>query len=124
MATLRGVTHDALSPAPGTPGIVRELAFAGDDVRVLRARGEPGIVSGWHHHGDHDVYGYVAAGTVHFEGGPGGRDRITVGQGDFFHVPAHLVHRERNPSDRDGQEIILFLRGSGPMSVNVDGPTE
>jgi hypothetical protein len=32
------------------------------------------------------------------------------------------VHRDVNPSDTEGQEAILFLRGSGPMVVNVEGP--
>ncbi len=122
MTTLQSRQKDALVEAPGTPGIVREIAFTGDDARVIRARVEPGIVSGWHHHGDNDVYGYVVSGSIRFEGGPGGTDMIAVGQGDFFHVPARAVHRDVNPSAIEGHEVILFLRGSGPVVVNVDGP--
>jgi quercetin dioxygenase-like cupin family protein len=122
LSTLQSRSKDALSGAPATPGIVREFAFKAADALVIRARVEPGVVSGWHHHGDYDVYGYVVSGTMRFEGGPGGHDSITVTAGDFFHVPAQLVHRDINPSTSEGHEGILFLSGSGPMVVNVDGP--
>jgi uncharacterized RmlC-like cupin family protein len=89
---------------------------------VIRSRVEPGVVSGWHHHGDYDIYGYIVSGAARFGSGPGGRDAISVGPGDFFRVPARTVHRDVNPSSKEGQEIILFLRGSGPMVVNVEGP--
>jgi uncharacterized RmlC-like cupin family protein len=98
------------------------MAFQGEGFLVVRSRVDPGVLSGWHHHGDYDVYGYVVAGVARFEGGPGGRDAVSVGPGDFFHVPARTVHRDVNPSQREGQEVILFLKGAGPMVVNVDGP--
>jgi quercetin dioxygenase-like cupin family protein len=122
IANIRALENDSLSEAPGSPGIARHLAFKGDDFLVVRSRADPGVVSGWHHHGDYDVYGYIVRGSARFENGPGGRDAITVGPGDFFHVPARTVHRDVNPSGREGQEVILFLRGSGPMVINVEGP--
>jgi hypothetical protein len=27
-----------------------------------------------------------------------------------------------NPSQSEGQEVVLFLKGAGPMVVNVEGP--
>ena len=122
MAKVRSLQKDALSEAPGTTGIIRHLAFQGEGFRVVRALVDPGVVSGWHHHGDHDIYGYLASGSIRLENGPGGRDAVVVGPGDFFHVPARTVHRDVNPSRGEGQEAILFLRGSGPMVVNVEGP--
>ena len=121
MVTLQRRAKDALSAAPGTPGIMREFAFQADDALVIRARVDAGNVSGWHHHGDYDVYGYVVVGVIRFEGSPGGHDTIDVGRGDFFHVPARLVNRDVNPSPTESHEVILFLRGHGPMVVNVDG---
>jgi uncharacterized RmlC-like cupin family protein len=100
------------------------MAFQGGGFLVLRARADPGVSSGWHHHGDHDVYGFMVAGTARFESGAGGRDVVSVGPGDFFHVPAHTIHRDVNPSTTEGQEVILFLKGVGPMAVNVDGPEQ
>lgn len=122
MADIRAIEKDALSEAPGSPGITRHLAFRGDDFLVVRSRVEPGVVSGWHHHGEHDVYGYLISGSIRFEDGPRGRDATSVSPGGFFHVPARTVHRDINPSATEGQEAILFLRGSGPMVVNVEGP--
>jgi len=68
------------------------------------------------------AYGYVVSGTVRLEGGPDGREAITVGPGGFLLVPPHTVHREANPSPTEGAEVILFLQGTGPMVVNVEGP--
>jgi uncharacterized RmlC-like cupin family protein len=89
---------------------------------VVRSRIEPGVVSGWLHHGDYDIYGYIVSGSARFENGPGGRDAISVGPGDYFYVPPRTVHRDVNPSGTEDQEVILFLRGSGLMVVNVEGP--
>ncbi|HEY6101665.1 MAG TPA: cupin domain-containing protein [bacterium] len=122
MAKIQGLGKDVLPGAPGSPGITRHMAFQGEGFLVVRSRADPGVLSGWHHHGDHDVYGYMVSGVARFEGGPGGRDAVSVGPGDFFYVPARTVHRDVNPSATEGQEVILFLRGGGPMVVNVDGP--
>jgi hypothetical protein len=40
----------------------------------------------------------------------------------FFFVPSHTVHREINPSATERGEVILFLRGTGPMVINRDVP--
>src|SRR5574341_1054843 len=114
MAKIEGRAKDALSGAPGSPGITRHTAFQGEGYLVVRSRANPGTVSGWHHHGDYDVFGYMVVGAARFESGPGGRDAVSVGPGDFFHVPARTVHRDVNPSATEGQEVILFLRGAGP----------
>src|SRR5215212_4441139 len=122
MPKIQGLQKDALSEAPGSPGITRHLAFQEEGFLVVRSRVELGVVSGWHHHGDYDIYGYLVSGSARFENGPGGRDTISVGPGDFFHVPARTVHRDVNRPGSEGQEVILFLRGSGPMVINVEGP--
>ncbi len=121
-SNITALSKNALSPGRSTPGITRHLAFKGEGYQVVRSRVAPGVASGWHHHGDYDVYGYIVSGTVRFENGPGGKDAVNVGPGDFFHVPAHRVHRDVNPSASEGQEVLLFLQGHGPMVVNVDGP--
>lgn len=122
MDKIEALEKDELREAPATPAIIRHMAFRGDDTVILRSRTEPGAVSGWHHHGEYDVYGYMASGTFRFEFGPGGSDRTTVDEGGFFHVPPGTVHRDVNPSQTEGQEVILFLRGHGDMVVNVGGP--
>jgi uncharacterized RmlC-like cupin family protein len=79
------------------------------------------MTSGWHHHGDRDVLGYVVRGLARFEFGDGGRDSVEIAAGGFFRVPAGLVHRDVNPLD-EPQEIVLAVVGDGPLVVNVDGP--
>lgn len=115
------VVAAGLKVAAPTPGVVREIAFDLEGATLMRSRAEPNAVSGWHHHGDRDVLGYVVRGRARFEFGPGGRESTEVEQGGFFHVPAGLVHRDVNPLDQP-QEIILSVVGAGPLVVNLDGP--
>jgi uncharacterized RmlC-like cupin family protein len=89
---------------------------------AVRSRVDPSIISGWHLHGDYDIYGYNVSGSVRFENAPGGIDVVSVGPGYFFYVPVRTVHCDLNPSGTEGQEVILFLQWSGPMVVNVEGP--
>ena len=122
MSNIQALQADALSETPSTPGISRDLAFTGEGFLIVRARSDPGTVSGWHHHGDHDVYGYVVSGSVRFENGPGGKNVVSLKTGDFFHVSPQTVHREINPSSIEGNEVTLFLRGTGLLAANVDSP--
>jgi uncharacterized RmlC-like cupin family protein len=107
--------------AATTPGVLRAVAFETPTATLMRARAEPSASSGWHHHGDRDVLGYVVRGTARFEFGPGGSEMIEVEQGGVFHVPARLIHRDVNPLDVP-QEIILTVVGEGPLVFNVEGP--
>ena len=115
------VTHDGLHVGAPTPGVVREIAFDAGRATLMRARAEPRAASGWHHHGERDVLGYVVRGRARFEFGAGGRESTEVEEGGFFHVPAGLVHRDVNPLD-EPQEIVLTIVGDGPLVINVDGP--
>lgn len=124
MSKIQAIRGDALPEAPATPGLVRYLAFEGEDHLVVRSRAEPGAVTAWHHHGDHHVYGYILSGVERFEYGPMGQEATTVYQGDFFHIPPHTVHRDVNPSPDEEQQAVLFFDGTGPAVVNVDGPDQ
>ena len=115
------VAPDSLTEAPGYPGVVREIAHSTARALLVRARAEGGTATGWHHHGDREVLGYLVHGRARFEFGPGGRDSMDVEEGGFFHVPAGLIHRDVNPSD-EPQEFVLVFAGTGPLAVDVDGP--
>jgi uncharacterized RmlC-like cupin family protein len=115
------ISADGLVGGASTPGVLREVAFESGQATMMRARAEAGAVSGWHHHGNRDVLGYVVRGAARFEFGPGGTESTEVGTGGFFHVPAGLIHRDVNPLD-ESQEIILAVVGDGPLVVNVDEP--
>lgn len=112
---------DGLGPGAATPGVVRETAFDTGRATLMRARAEPRAASGWHHHGDRDVLGYVVRGRARFEFGAEGGDSVEIDAGGFFRVPAGLVHRDVNPLD-EPQEIVLAIVGEGPLVVNLDGP--
>ncbi len=97
------------------------MAVETDGATLMRARADPGARSGWHHHGERDVFGHVLQGQARFEFGPGGDEAVVVDAGGFFHVPAGLIHRDVNPLDQP-QEIVLTLVGEGPLVINVPGP--
>ena len=118
---ISAVLPDALIPGDATPGLLREVAFATDRAILVRARAEPRIESGWHHHGLREVHGHVLRGRVRFEFGPGGRSTTEVEEGGFFHVPVGVVHRDVNPEDAP-QELVIAFVGEGPLVVNLDGP--
>ena len=104
-----------------TPGKVREQAIDVEGLWSGLVRTEPGATSGWHHHGDYDTSVYVVAGTVRLEFGPGGAHAVEAGPGDFLHIPRHVVHREGNTGTTPSEEVVT-RSGSGPVTVNVDGP--
>jgi uncharacterized RmlC-like cupin family protein len=67
------VAPHGLTQGDSTPGIVREVAFATDRALHVRGRVNGGVVSGWHHHGDREVLGYVVRGRLRFEFGRAAR---------------------------------------------------
>jgi mannose-6-phosphate isomerase-like protein (cupin superfamily) len=104
-----------------TVGMQREQAFAAHDRWVGFVASEPGAWSGWHHHGETDTYFYVIQGGMEFEYGAEG-ETVAVATGDFCHVPAGVIHRER-PRPGTRAELVLVRVGTGPTVVNVDEPT-
>ena len=105
------VAADELDPADPTPGMSREVALHTPGMWSGTVDTEPGAVSGWHHHGEHETTLYIVAGRMRLESGPD----------DFLHVPAGAVHRESNPSGERSRAVVVRC-GSGTPTVNVDGP--
>ncbi len=115
-----------ISPAerldgPSTPGMDRFTAVATDGMWAGGARTEPGMASGWHHHGDHESTIYVLSGALRMEFGQGGAETFDAGPGDFIYVPRGAIHRESNPSD-ESADIVVVRAGTGESVVNVNGP--
>ena len=108
---------------PMTPGMLREEAASTGRSWAGYVTTEAGMVSGWHHHGDHESHIYVVSGGMRMESGPGGADVVDAEPGDFVFVPAHTVHREGNPTEEDAT-LIVVRAGSGQAVFNVDGPDE
>ena len=110
---------DELAETDSAPGITREEAFAKPGLWAGRSTTEPGVTSGWHHHGGADTVVYVLSGTVVIEFG---EDRVTAGEGEFLVIPAGLVHRESTPSDGPSRSVVIRTGGDGPPTYEVDGP--
>ena len=64
MSELQAIPSDTLSEAPSTPGATRKFTFKGEGYRVVRSQTKPGAITGWHHRGDYDVYGYIVLGRA------------------------------------------------------------
>ncbi len=118
---VRVIPADALVDADPTPGMHRRRAVDVPGLWSGVVQTDPGAVSGWHHHGDHETSLYIVAGAMRLEFGPGGDSVVDAEPGDFIHVPAHVVHRESNPTDGSATAIIARA-GTGVPTVNVDGP--
>jgi hypothetical protein len=84
---IRVVTEAELSEADPTPGMHRRRAFAATGLWAGVVHTDPGTVSGWHHHGDHETVIYVLTGSLRMEFGPGGAETVEAAPGDFLHVP-------------------------------------
>ena len=108
-------------PEQTTPGMQRDEAFAGSDTWIGTVRTDPGVETGWHHHGTHESYIYVLAGQARMEFGPGGADILECEPGDVIHVAPGVIHREITTGDRPS-EAVIFRVGTGQITVNTDGP--
>ena len=111
----------SLEPTDPTPGMSRRMAAHGDGMWTGTVDTEPGAVSGWHHHGEHETTLYIVSGRMRLESGPNGGEVVEAGPGDFVRVPAGAVHRESNPVDETSRAVIVRC-GSGAPTINVDGP--
>ncbi len=118
---VRRIAPGERSVGDPTPGIVREEAIAVDGMWSGLARTAPGVVSGWHHHGTHETTIFLVRGAMKIESGPGGRDVVDLGPGDFCHIAPGIVHRESNPSKEETHAVVVRA-GIGPPTINVEGP--
>jgi uncharacterized RmlC-like cupin family protein len=123
MSSLYRVRPDQRVEGQPTPGIAREQAIETDRMWAGCASTDPGMVSGWHHHGDFETSIYVLTGSLRMEFGPGGSESFDAGPGDFVYVGRGAVHRESNPTD-ELASFVVVRAGEGEVVVNVDGPAE
>ncbi len=117
----RKVAAEELIDTGRTSGVVRLEAFSDERVWVGAVINSPGEMSRWHVHPGHDTYAYIADGSIQIEYGPGGREAVELGAGDFAHIPAGTVHREGNLSNSPSKGILIRI-GEGPVVVDLDGP--
>jgi uncharacterized RmlC-like cupin family protein len=113
---------DRSVPEVVTPGMERQQGWSDDRVWVGTVRTQPGVATGWHHHGDYESWIHVVAGRARMEFGPGGRSVEIAAAGDLIHVPGGIVHRELTEGD-EPVEAVLFRVGTGQVTFNTDGPS-
>lgn len=118
---VRVIAPHELAETDPTPGMQRSVAIDVPGLWAGVVHTEPGAVSGWHHHGEHETSLYVVSGVMRLEFGADGRDMVEAGPGDFIHVPAGVVHRESNPAPSPSSAVIARA-GSGALTVNVASP--
>ena len=111
-----------LRPGDPTAGIVRARAFDTGNVLVGQTRVAPGTVSGWHHHGNRTLFGYLLSGRLRFDFGRGGKDSVEVHPGEYFRILPRVIHRDVNPSHTEPLVVVNVMVGEGPSLVNVAGP--
>ena len=66
-------------------------------------------------------YAYVTSGVLRWEFGADGTESIEVAAGAVGHMPAWVIHRDVSAGGED-LEMVLFRAGSGPLTIDVDGP--
>lgn len=110
-----------VAAAQQTAGMIREEAVQTDHIWAGIARTQPGMISGWHHHGEWETIAYVIAGACRLEFGPGGRDVVVGKPGDYIFIPKGVIHRESNPTEEE-QALVIVRFGTGPVLNNTDGP--
>ena len=90
-----------------------------EDVVVVRSQIAVGTISAWHHHGTRHLYGFLVSGRLRFDYGRDGKEAVDLAPGDFFHIPAGLVHRDVNASLSEVAVVVNVSVGTGPAVVNV-----
>lgn len=84
---------------------------------------DPGVASGWHHHGSNTTVFRVVQGSLRLEYGEPPRS-AEAGPGDFVVVPPHTPHREIVTGDEQVEAVVIrFGDGEGPLTVELDGPS-
>ena len=121
MTHAKKIGPDELIDTDSTPEIERLEAFARNGLWIGTARTQPGLTSGWHHHGDHDTIVYALEGALRIELDEMGDDAVEANSGDFLVIPSGVVHRESTPSDGHSKTIVIRAGGDGPPTIEVDG---
>ena len=105
-----------------TEGIIRKKAFESENAIISQSELAPGVFSGWHHQGTRQLYGFIVSGRLQLEYFLRRREIADLNIGDFFHIPAGLVHRDLNPHKDRELVVVNILVGSGPSVINVEAP--
>lgn len=82
---------------------------------------QPGDVSGWHHHPASHTYVYVIRGSITITFGLHGAEQFVAKAGDFFSIPAQVIHQESTSPDSEFEAFVIRI-GDLPEKIVVEGP--
>ena len=119
MSTIYRVSPEERVEGQFTQGISREQAVKTHAMWSGFARTEPGMVSGWHHHGGYETTIYVLSGSLRMEFGSGGGARLwtradVLRAGDSGDEQRSDREEQRHPcSGGDRHRVLRHEKGSG-----------
>ena len=110
MSTIHRIAPEERVEGQPTPGMTREQAIQTEGMWAGFVRTDPGMVSGWHHHGSYESSIYVLSGSLRMEFGPGGERHAAL------FAAAGLDNELRN---RDGAAV--GVDGDAGFRQAIDG---
>src|SRR5438093_11171382 len=122
MSRIEVIRGSELGAGDSTEGIVRKKAFESETAIVSQSQVAPGVVPGWHHHGPRQLYGFIVSGRLQLEYFLRRKEIADLNVGDFFHIPAGLVHRDLNRNTVRELLVVNILVGTGRAVSNGDSP--
>lgn len=129
MSQIRIVSPEEFSPGTRqTPGSERLAAISAETgITAGMWAGTfvvlPGAHTGIHHHGAQETIAYVLEGEALLRWGDLGEHTVLARAGDFLHVPAGVIHQERNPSVSQPFRWIVVRSTPEPIVVNLPDDT-
>jgi quercetin dioxygenase-like cupin family protein len=107
MSRIEVVRGSELGVGESTQGIVRKKAFESQNAIVSQSQVAPGVVSGWHHHGTRQLYGFIVSGRLQLE---------------YFLRTKEIA--DLNPNKDLELVVVNILVGSGPAVINVNSASQ
>lgn len=126
---IRIVRHEDLESATAqTSGSTRMAAIPGSTAIASSMWAgtfvvEPGAITGIHHHGAQETIVYVLEGEAEVRWGDLGEHHALAKAGDFIHVPAWLIHQEKNASNVKAFRWIVIRSTPEPIVTNLPDGT-
>ncbi len=119
---LRAGEIDAAKTAAG--GRATVFDFAGTEARQTwfgAANLAPGVATGLHHHGRHEVAFFVAAGHPEVRWGEQLEFVAQLGPGDCAYFPPFVPHQERNPSTTEPVALVVVRSDNERIAIKIAG---
>lgn len=94
-----------------------DLSIPGREAVQVRAEFDPGAAAGKHTHPGEEL-GYILEGTLVLE--VEGKAPVTLNAGDYFFVPAGIVHDGRNVGSGKAKALATYIVEKGkPIAMPV-----